>query len=933
MTNDYKHTLNLPRTDFPMKANLPQREPQQLEHWNTIDVYQTVRKARRDCPLFFLHDGPPYANGQIHLGHAVNKVLKDLVTKSHLLDGFDSPYVPGWDCHGLPIEVNVEKKHGKAGVKVSHSEFRALCRSYALNQVEQQKQDFKRLGVLGDWDNPYMTMDYQIEADTIRALGKVIDNGYLRRGDKPVHWCFQCQSALAEAEVEYADKTSDAIDVLFLFQDQNKVKELLDVSASFDIGLAIWTTTPWTIPANRGIALHPDYHYSLIRTRINDQLVGIILAEGRVDECCQNWGKENDWEVVTTGISGRAFNKMKARHPLYARDSLCILADFITLESGTGIVHSAPAYGQEDFVVGQLYELPVDNPVQDNGVFDDDLPLFGGMHINKANPQIIEQLHQHNALIHHEPWVHSYPNCWRHKTPTIQRATPQWFISMEQNNLSNKITDTIKEVNWVPSWGQERMQGMIETRPDWCISRQRSWGTPITLLLHKRTGELHPRTAELIEVIAKRVAEQGIEAWFQLKVEDLLPVNEVDDYRKTDDTVDVWFDSGTTHYTVLGSRPELSYPADVYLEGSDQHRGWFQSSLISAVAMNGTVPYKTVLTHGFTVDNQGRKMSKSIGNIISPQEIINQFGADVLRLWIASTDYSGEMTLSQDILKQSSDTYRRIRNTIRFLLANTSDFSITDDLVDSKDLIAIDAWLIDHCRETQQRLIADYQQFNYAKVVQTIYNFCASSLGSFYLDIIKDRLYTAKSDSNARRSAQTALWHSIEALCRWISPILSFTAEEVWQLLPNRSQQTVFSSQWYQLPEATNTTITTEDWQQLQQIKDKVNKKIEKYRTTNKSGSSLDLQVTIYANSTLLELLTRIEAELHFLLICSEINLQPLVNADSDQQFQFELAESTNSKCARCWQKRPEVSTIEEHPQLCQRCVDNLGVGEKRRFI
>ena len=931
MTNDYKHTLNLPHTDFPMKANLPQREPQQLDYWNSIDVYQTVRKARRNCPLFFLHDGPPYANGQIHLGHAVNKVLKDLVTKSHLLDGFDSPYVPGWDCHGLPIEVNVEKKHGKAGVKVSHSEFRALCRSYAHKQVEQQKKDFKRLGILGDWDNPYMTMDYQIEADTIRALGKVIDNGYLRRGDKPVHWCFQCQSALAEAEVEYAEKTSDAIDVLFLFEDQRKVKELLDVSANFDIGLAIWTTTPWTIPANRGIALHPDYHYSLVRTRINDKPIGIIVAEGRVDECRQNWGKENDWEIVTTDISGRAFEKMKVRHPLYERDSLCVLADFVTLESGTGIVHSAPAYGQDDFVVGQLYQLPVDNPVQDNGVFNDDLALFGGMHINKANPQVIEQLRQHNALIHHEPWVHSYPHCWRHKTPTIQRATPQWFISMEQNNLSNKVTDAIKQINWVPSWGQERMQGMIETRPDWCISRQRSWGTPITLLLHKRTGDLHPRTSELIELIAQRVAEQGIEAWFQLKVEDLLPADEVDDYRKTNDTVDVWFDSGTTHYTVLGSRPELTYPADVYLEGSDQHRGWFQSSLISAVAMNGTAPYKTVLTHGFTVDKQGRKMSKSIGNIISPQEIINQFGADVLRLWIASTDYSGEMTLSQDILKQSADTYRRIRNTIRFLVANTSDFCLADDSVDSNELVALDAWVIENCRTTQQQIIADYQQFNYAKVVQTIYNFCASSLGSFYLDIIKDRLYTAKNDGKARRSAQTALWHTLEALCRWISPILSFTAEEIWQILPERNQQTIFSSQWYQLPKAIPSAITAEEWQQLQQIKDKVNKKIEEYRITNKSGSSLDLKVTIYADSTLQKLLKKIEPELHFLLICSEIELQTL--SDSDQQFAFELAESTNSKCTRCWQKRPEVSTIEEHPQLCQRCVDNLGAGEERTFI
>lgn len=938
MTQDYKSTLNLPRTDFPMKANLPHREPEQLAFWQKIDVYKQVRNARQGCKKFFLHDGPPYANGQIHLGHAVNKVLKDIVTKSHLLDGYDSPYIPGWDCHGLPIEVNVEKKHGKAGVKISHTEFRRLCREYANGQIEAQKKDFLRLGIIGDWDNPYLTMDYQIEADTIRALGKVMDNGYFRRGDKPVHWCFDCKSALAEAEVEYDDKQSDAIDVFFLLENQARIRELFDISVNLEIGMAIWTTTPWTIPANRGITLHPDFNYHLVRTRINNKPVGVIIAEELNESCQKKWNKEEDWKIIASGISGTAFEKMKVKHPLYERSSLCVLGEHVTLEAGTGLVHTAPAYGHDDFIIGQRYQLQIDNPVLDNGVYTDQLPLFGGMHIYKANPLIIEKMRENGALIHHEPLTHSYPHCWRHKTPTIQRATPQWFISMEKNNLSQQVLDQMPGIHWVPSWGENRMQSMIENRPDWCISRQRSWGSPIALLLHKVTGEPHPRSNELIETIAQKVSLQGIEAWFALDVEDLLPAEEAKDYKKSADTLDVWFDSGTTHYTVLQQREDLHYPADIYLEGSDQHRGWFQSSLISAIAMNGTAPYKAVLTHGFTVDKDGRKMSKSIGNIIAPQEIVDQMGADVLRLWIASTDYSGEITLSQEILKQSADTYRRIRNTIRFLLANVSDFDASTDLVSSESMVALDLWAIENTRLVQTQITESYAQYNYAKAVQDIYNFCSADLGGFYIDIIKDRLYTAKKDGLARRSAQTVLWHLLESLCRWIAPVLSFTAEEIWRTMPDRATVTVFAAKWHQLPRGGAMTIPLADWRQLQQIKNQVNKHIEHYRADNKTGSALDLRVRLRLNQENYRLVSLIESELPFLFICSQTSIELLDDSATDAkgnaiELECTLEQCDNNKCTRCWQRLPEVGSIDGHNELCQRCVDNLNQGEHRRHV
>ena len=939
MSKDYKSTLNLPQTSFPMKANLPNREPEQLSFWQEIDVYQQTRDARKDCEKFFIHDGPPYANGQIHIGHAVNKVLKDIVTKSHLLDGYDSPYIPGWDCHGLPIEVNVEKKHGKAGVKVSHQEFRRLCREYAKEQVENQKKDFLRLGIIGDWSNPYLTMDYQIEADTIRALGTIMSNGYFRRGDKPVHWCFDCKSALAEAEVEYSDKKSDSIDVFFALEDQKKVLELTGLSSSnLEIGIAIWTTTPWTLPANNGLSLNPDFSYQVVRTKLNDKPVGLIVSEELSDSCKQRWNKENDWEVIASGISGSVFENLTARHPIYDRPSLCMLGNHVTLETGTGIVHTSLAYGQDDFIVGQRYNLKVDNPVLDNGVYDDKLPIFGGMHIYKANPLIIEKLKENHALINHEQITHSFPHCWRHNTPIIQRATPQWFISMRKNNLSQKVLDKIKKVHWTPSWGESRIQSMVEKRPDWCISRQRSWGSPITLLLHKVTGEPHPRSSELIELIAQKVSHEGIEGWFSLKVEDLLPTEEAKDYKKSNDTLDVWFDSGTTHHTVLQKHKDLHYPADVYLEGSDQHRGWFQSSLISAVAMNGTAPYKNVITHGFVVDKDGRKMSKSIGNIIAPQEIVDQMGADVLRLWIASTDYSNEMSISKDILKQSSDIYRRIRNTIRFLLANVSDFDVTKDSVASESMVAIDLWAIENARLVQSQVTKSYAQYNYAKAVQDIYNFCSADLGGFYLDIIKDRLYTAKKDGSARHSAQTALWHLLESLCRWIAPILSFTAEEVWRTMPQRETKTVFAAKWHQLPKDGNMKVSMADWNKLKQIKNQVNKHIECYRLDNKIGSALDLRVSLRLDQENYRLLSQISSELPFLFICSQTNIELLEDNATDEKgdkinLECTLEQCSDNKCARCWQRLPEVGKIEGHEELCQRCVDNLCQGESRRYV
>ena len=777
--SDYKNTLNLPATDFPMKANLANREGSFLKDWQDKDIHQQIRQKFKGKPLFVLHDGPPYANGDIHIGHAVNKVLKDVIVKSKTLSGYDAPYVPGWDCHGLPIEHMVEKKKGKVGHKISADEFRAACREYADKQIEKQKVDFKRLGIFGDWDNPYLTKNFKYEADIVRALGKIVKNGHLTKGFKPVHWCTECSSALAEAEVEYKDKGSDTVDVAF-----NVIGDFFENDKP--VALIIWTTTPWTLPANEAVSLHPDLDYALVD--VGKSLY--ILSDDLLESSLERYGVK-DFKKLSKTYKGSELEGLMLQHPFYDKQVPVILGEHVTTETGTGAVHTAPAHGQDDYVVGLQYNLPVDCPVDGRGVFIDSTEGVAGEFIFKANATIIGLLESHGTLVKHEPITHSYPHCWRHKTPVIFRATPQWFVSMTKKNLRDKVNDEILNVKWIPNWGQKRIELMVGNRPDWCISRQRYWGSPITLFINKNTGELHPDTEKLFEVVAKKIELEGIEAWFKLQVEDVLG-SEAKDYEKTTDTLDVWFDSGVSHYAVLKASSYLSDVADMYLEGSDQHRGWFQSSLLTSCAINERAPYKQVLTHGFTVDQNGHKMSKSLGNVIPPQKVVNSLGADILRLWIGSTDYSGEMTVSDEILNRSADSYRRIRNTMRFMLANMQGFDPKNDLVDMNDMLVLDRWIVSKTHDLQQQVINEYDNYNFHFVMKAILNFCTNDLGGFYLDVIKDRQYTTQTDSLARRSAQSALFHISHAMVRWLSPILSFTSEEIWQFLPGLAMK-VFS--------------------------------------------------------------------------------------------------------------------------------------------
>lgn len=940
---NYKDTLNLPHTNFPMRANLAQREPAVLARWEREDIYSALRAARDGKPKYVLHDGPPYANGQIHLGHAVNKVVKDIICKVQLMEGKDVPYVPGWDCHGLPIEAKVEKKHGRAGVKVEPTAFRRLCREFAAGEIEKQKADFKRLGVIGDWNNPYTTMDFAVEAETIRTLGKIIAKGNFRRGEKPVHWCFDCHSALAEAEIEYTDKTSPAVDVAFRFNDQSRARALLGLGEGAEpLDAVIWTTTPWTIPANRGLAFHPDFLYQAVTCAHAGETRLLLLAKDTIESCMQRWGL-SDWRVVGEAAPGSRFEKLECRHPLYQRASLCMIGDFVSLDTGTGIVHSAPAYGMDDFIIGSRYGLKVDNPVQGNGVYEKSLPLFGGMHIYKANPQIIDALTKNNMLIFHEDYQHSYPHCWRHKTPTIQRATVQWFIDLTAGELGARTLQKLDQVSWVPHWGEQRMRGMVENRPDWCLSRQRSWGTPITIFYHRETGQPHPRSVELIETIAEHVERGGIEAWFALSAEELLG-EEAADYIKANDTVDVWFDSGATHQTILRQREELHFPADMYLEGSDQHRGWFQSALLTSMCINDTPPYRTVLTHGFTVDSHGRKMSKSLGNIIDPQDVINKWGADILRLWIASTDFKGEMSLSEEILSHTADAYRRIRNTLRFLLGNTHDFA-PSMAIPPNEMLALDAWMLEQTARLQQEVVREYLGYNYARVYQLIHHFCTVDLGAFYLDVLKDRLYTAATNSRARRSAQTVLRHMAHTLVRLIAPILSFTAEEVWaELSDAHIGSSILFATWMKQPQAANGVLEDKDWKLALKCKNALNRCCEMLRNRDKDGktfgSLLEVEATLYLNDEALQALAPIGEELRFALLCSGLSLKPLEQAPPDAMRDEEFSDiacvitpSTHQKCERCWHRVPSVGQSANHPAICARCEENLGTGETRRFV
>ena len=936
--SDYKHTLNLPETAFPMRGDLAKREPEMLKSWYEQDLYGAIRKAKAGKKSFILHDGPPYANGSIHIGHSVNKILKDIIIKSKGLSGFDSPYVPGWDCHGLPIELKVEGMVGKPGEKVSAAEFREECRKYAKTQVEAQKTDFIRLGVLGDWEHPYLTMDFNTEANIIRSLGKIIANGHLHKGSKPVHWCTDCGSALAEAEVEYYDKKSPAIDVRFRAEDGALVAGKFGAAGEGPLSVVIWTTTPWTLPANRGVALHPELDYVLVQ--VNGEQPERLVLGAALYESVLARAKIADFTILGR-CAGADLELLRFHHPFYDFTVPVVLGDHVTTDSGTGAVHTAPGHGQEDFVVGNKYGLEVANPVAGNGTYLADTPLFAGQHVFKANDKVVDVLREHGALLHHEAYLHSYPHCWRHKTPIIFRATPQWFISMEQAGLRKKALADIKGVRWIPEWGQNRIEAMVENRPDWCISRQRTWGVPIALFVHKETQQLHPRALELMEEVAKRVEVKGIQAWWDLDAAELLGA-EAADYDKVPDTLDVWFDSGSTHASVVDVRPEFNgHSADMYLEGSDQHRGWFMSSLMIGVAMKHQAPYRQVLTHGFTVDGSGRKMSKSLGNVVSPQDVMNKLGADILRLWVASTDYTGEMTVSDEILKRSADAYRRIRNTARFFLANLNGFNPETDMVSPEEMVVLDRWAVGRAKAVQEEIIAAYENYDFHIVTQKLMQFCSVEMGSFYLDIIKDRQYTAKADSIARRSCQTALFHIVEAMVRWLAPIMSFTAEEIWKLLPGQRDKFVMTGEWYtglfamQAGEALDDTV----WADLLAVRAEVNKALEVARNEKLIGSSLQAEVTLFASAELAAKLRLLGDELRFVLLTSKALVQEVAAQPEGAQatevagLWLQVAVSTAAKCERCWHHVDDVGAHEGHGDICGRCVTNVaGEGEVRRF-
>jgi isoleucyl-tRNA synthetase len=928
--SNYKDTLNLPRTGFPMKGNLAQREPAMLKRWQEMDLYAKIREKKAGKPTFILHDGPPYANGDIHIGHAVNKILKDIIIKSRSLSGFDAPYVPGWDCHGLPIELMVEKKVGKAGYKIDASAFRNACREYAQKQVDKQREDFKRLGIFGDWQRPYLTMDKHTEANIVRALGKIIEQGHLQKGVKPVHWCSDCGSALAEAEVEYEDKQSPAIDVRFHVVDEADVLKRFGAQDNLEsVSVVIWTTTPWTLPANQAVALHPELKYVLVKAGQE----ALILADGLYQSVLDRLANEE--HQILGECSGSDLEGVKLKHPFYDRIVPVILGEHVTLEAGTGAVHTAPGHGQDDFVVGNRYGLDVDNPVGDNGCFLPGTELFAGQHVFQANAAVIEVLEEKATLLHQETVMHSYPHCWRHKTPIIFRSTPQWFISMDACGLRAKALEAIKNVSWEPSWGEERIEGMVNNRPDWCISRQRTWGVPITVFIHRETQELHPDTQGLLEQVALRIEQEGIDAWFELDAKELLG-EEVEQYAKVTDTLDVWFDSGVTHSTVLENDERLRYPADLYLEGSDQHRGWFQSSLLTSVGMNDIAPYRSVLTHGFAVDAKGMKMSKSRGNVVAPQKVMKNLGADVLRLWVTATDYRAEMNVSDEILKRMADAYRRIRNTARYLLANLDEFDPGSDCVEISDLLYLDRWILEQTQQLQEEIVSAYESYQFHQIYQKLQHFCGVTLSSFYLDIIKDRMYTCRKDSLARRSAQTTMYHVAEAFSRWLAPVLSFTAEEIWQYLPGQHGESVFLEDWYEnLPEATS---KDDNWQKIIMVREEVSKELEKLRITGAIGSSLDAEVEVYANAELRQSLEVLEDELHFVFITSYASVyadkgRPEDAVASDiEGLWLRVLPSQHEKCVRCWHHREDVGSNPDHPEICSRCVDNIdGGGEVRK--
>ena len=923
MTTNYRDTLNLPKTDFSMKAGLPKKEPDILDFWEKTNLYKKIRQKYEGKEFFLLHDGPPYANGDIHLGHSVNKILKDITTKSKTLQGLDSPFIPGWDCHGLPIELNVEKKHGKNSELVKNKEsFQKACKEYAETQINKQLDDFKRLGVFGDWENSYKSLDSKFEADIVRSLGIIFREGHLEKGEKPVHWCQESGSSLAEAEVEYIDKTSKAIDVAFKVDNSSleRVKDLFNTENSEEISFVIWTTTPWTIPSNVAVCINPEYKYSVIK--MNNKFY--VIAFEMIDQCSKRWKQKLD--VVST-IQGNKLSDINLIHPFLDRKSILLHADHVTTETGTGCVHTAPAHGMDDYLICKKNNIDTIHSLNNKAFFKDELDFIAGLPAMKADPLIVEKLQEHNALINIEDYHHSYPHCWRRKTPLIFTSTPQWFISMNKNNLNKDALKHIKSINWEPSWGLQRIESMLTDRPDWCISRQRNWGVPITLVVHKDTGEIHPDQKDLFEKFAQIIEKDGISAWDKLNLEDYIDDHE--EYIKTSDSLDVWFDSGVTHHAVTAKRFGNNVVADLYLEGSDQHRGWFQSSLLTSIAMNDAAPYKTVLTHGFVVDEQGRKQSKSLGNVVSPQKVWDNLGADILRLWVASTDFRSEMVASDEILKQTSDQYRRIRNTFRFILGNTNDFS-NKNKINFEDQVELDKWIVNEGYKLQEQVLNLYNNYSYHKAVQAIHNFCVNELGGIYLDIVKDRLYTSKTDSLARRSCQTSLDTLLNILIRLIAPILSYTAEEIWQSSPNLNNQeeSVFLSNYFNNHNKGELKISNEEWKRLFEIKDSVNQSIEELRNENKLKGSLDAVVNIEASDSDFTILEKLGTELHFLFISSDAKIT------KGSSLKITVINSEHDKCTRCWHRDSSVGKNDLYREICQRCIININEeGEQRSFV
>lgn len=927
---DYKKTLNLPTTQFPMKANLVNREPQQIKSWEESRLYETLRETSAGRKQFILHDGPPYANGHIHMGTALNKILKDIVVRSRQMAGFDAAYVPGWDCHGLPIEHNVDKKLGSKKREMSQVDIRKQCREYAKQFIDIQRNEFKRLGVAGEWDNPYLTLTFPYEAIIARECCNFALNGSLYKSKKPIHWCCRCKTALAEAEIEYADEASPSVFVKFPLKDD--ISDKIPALGGKTVSLVIWTTTPWTLPANLAISLHPDYVYAAVAVGDNEVF---IIAKDLVNTCMPLFGI-SEFDILAD-IDAPVLERKKCRHPLYDRDSLIVLGTHVTLEAGTGCVHTAPGHGREDYDVGLAYELEPYSPVGENGTFTDEVEFFNGQFVFKANEQINDKLRDLGALVAEENIEHSYPHCWRCKQPVIFRATPQWFISMDNTGLREKALDAIKKTHWIPDWGQDRIYGMVESRPDWCISRQRSWGVPITVFTCKAC-DATVMTEEIADHIHDLFKEHGADVWFERSAEDLVPAGTVctecgsSDLNKETDILDVWFDSGVTHAAVLEARPYLSWPADMYLEGSDQHRGWFQSSLLEAVGTRGRAPYKSVLTHGFVVDAKGKKMSKSVGNVVAPEKVIKKYGAEILRMWVSASDYRDDIRISDNILKQLSDAYRRIRNTCRFLLGNLNDFNPEKDAVDYKDMLELDRFALHKLQDLISKTRDAYMSYEFHVIYHSLYNFCTLDLSAFYLDVLKDRLYASPPSSFERRSAQTAMYEILDAMVRIMAPIMAFTAEEVWEYMPDRPGKEA-SIHFAGLPEendAFRDSSLAKTWEDIISVRREVLKALEKARAEKLIGHPLDAGVNLFVNDRLASLLGPYTAELRSIFITSKAMVVHENERETDgtptemEGLAITVERVSYEKCERCWIHDPTVGEDTAQPTVCQRCLSAL---------